>query len=288
MVDPNKEYEIFANGHRQFLTASSRKKVMNAELRVADAYNCFDAEISSLAGKKNNATNHVSSQDVKDVKEVVEGSGGASRRKKRIIMSNEDSSASRLLASSYMLPEAVSSDLDMSTNAQSPFGRDGIVTLRVRSLKGKSLPEFSEGDSIIGCCKLQASAKGKKKKRNREKKRMANDFASQSDEEEEDLDEGYDSDGEEEYTDDEDYETDCEEDDDSDSRERKKKPEGGKNKNRRKTNYSCTFKIDSIYWGTASYVNLLLDGSSSRNGGGNNRSQSDRNCFVVCKVLKSF
>jgi len=42
MVDPSKNYEILANGHPSFLTKACKKKVLEANLHMAESFNVFE------------------------------------------------------------------------------------------------------------------------------------------------------------------------------------------------------------------------------------------------------
>lgn len=295
MLDPGKQYEIFANGHPNFLTSACRKKVLEASLHSADAFNTFeDTSVTALQmrnrfGDDDDDAMHttITEQELLEVRQASNMDSNTSARERamlrRRINANPESRGARLLGSSCRLPEPV------SEFAEGARGRDKIVTLRVRALPGKTLPEFFEGDRIIGRYRvlgrgMRGKRRGSKRKRTGKKKKRRksgsdDDKDSDSDDDDDDDDEVSEDSDDDGYDDDDisDDESTDDDDDGSPSKNRKRK--------RRRRYRTKIFRILSIHWGLVSYVNLLLQGSSARRGGGNDRSSSDKNCFAVCEVL---
>ena len=127
-------------------------------------------------------------------------------------------------------------------------GINEMVTLRLRAFsKERDIPDLCEGDVMVGICRR---AKRKKKKIQAREDDIQDHGGGSGDDRRSSMDE--DEDGEDgEYS-------------------------RGK---------EITFKIASIHWGLAPYINLLLHGADARKGGLSGRSASSRHAFAVCEVV---
>jgi hypothetical protein len=257
MVDEGGRFEIFPNGHPKFLTRASKLKLRDAQLQSAMSFNVYED-----MGKRQ--TVYVSEKDVGDVMEAVEGGDCAGlsfdrsygdsdevsrsmkrmRKKRRAIVYGvggssrggvKRSGASELLLhGNDCLPEPVG---ELECSGGSSGGADRrLVTLRLRALNGKTMPELAEGSVVVGMYKRREDGGGS---------------GSESE------NSGH---------------SDNDDDDDGENRARRQ--------------HSRAFKILELYWGYKSYVNLVLEGSCARECGGGARSSSDRNCFVVCEMVR--
>ena len=150
-------------------------------------------------------------------------------------------------------------------------GRAGcVVTLRMQAVRGREIPELSEGDTLVGYFFLgRAAAKGTGRKgttRGGSKRDDDGDDASSQ----QSL--SSDSSGD-------DAEDSSSSDSGSRSDERRKR-------RRRRRRGACTFRILSIQWGLMPYINLQLQGAAARRGGLAGRSSSRTRCFAVCELVR--
>lgn len=245
MVDPLKQFEMFPNGHPRFLTKGSKVKILNAQMHFASTMGCFD-----YGTRQPTQTAHVTEQDVADLNAALGSTEGISRsarlRKRKAIASNPESNAALLVSSSETLPEPV---WDMGIEADP----SSVVTLRVRSIAPPimKLPDFSEGDIIVGIVQL-------KRRRARGSEDGSEDEGADKDREDEDATAT--SNGEDD------------EDDEDDTG----------------TNPVRVFRVHGVYWGIRAYVNMVMDGLASAEvrRAAAARSRSENNCFLVCSVVK--
>ena len=256
MLDPTLHwFEMFPNGHPRFLTKASRLKIMRAQLQNASTMGYFEAG-SLQPTRRVNASEH----DVADVESALGWNAyqqGRSRSAaKAAIRRNPESSASLLLESCKALPEPVW-DLGIEDTS-------AVVTLRVRCIgkKGKSLPDFAEGDMVTG---IEARRRANKKGRGQD--RSDNDDDDDYDEDDE-FNVGGGSDHEEVPGD--------ANDDDSRLRPRRAK--------RKKEAISRVYRILAVFWGTRAYVSMMVDRDSKPV----LRTRSEgHNCFLVCSLVKA-
>jgi hypothetical protein len=251
MVDDGGTFEIFPNGHPKFLTRASKLKLRGAQLQSAMSFNVYED-----MGKRK--TVYVSEKDVGDVMQAVEGGDGAGlsfdrsygdsdevsrsmkrmRKKRRAIVGGRGGASDLLLRGNDCLPEPVG-ELECSGGSSGGGADRRLVTLRLRALKGKTMPELVEGSVIVGLYKKSGDGGG------------GGDSSSG-----ESQDSGVSDD------------------------------DGGGGGHRAQRQHSRAFKVLELYWGYKSYVNLVLEGSCARECGGGARSSSDRNCFVVCEMVR--
>jgi hypothetical protein len=283
MVDERGRFEMFANGHRMFLTAASKRKVKESQLQDAENFNLFVSDGGSEM--------HVSERDVADALDAAGGNdndygeevagenrmrrtSAASfarrrrRRQKQAFGSSSSSSSvdagNQLLSACNSLPEPVD-ELECSG------GR--MVTLRLRALRGKSMPDLSEGDVIVGMYTRGGSGGG-----------MAGgtrDTGSSS------LlsSESGGGDGDDASSRSSSIAS-LSSSSSSDEAEGGRGRRDGQREDNQKRLHRRVFRILDIHWGYKSYVNLVVDGSSARRGGGGGRSASDSNCFAVCEMIR--
>ncbi len=115
------------------------------------------------------------------------------------------------------------------------------MTLRLRALPGKDLPELFEGDRIVG---RYRKSKGVRKGKGRRRKGDASEQDEvSSDDDEDDEDDDGELDGEYKSLDDDSMD------------------EDGHRKKRRQGFRIKIFKVLSIHWGLMPYINLVLEGS---------------------------
>jgi hypothetical protein len=144
--------------------------------------------------------------------------------------------------------------------------RGRLVTLRLRSLPGREIPELFDGDRIVAKYKNAKKTGKKSKKASKE----ADEDAEESSQEEHGDEASVDSEDSDLYSEGEDQ-------DDGSSKSKRK---------RKKLAYHTKiFKVLSIHWGLMPYINLLVEGAASRGGGSSNRSSSNKCCFAICEMI---
>lgn len=139
---------------------------------------------------------------------------------------------------------------------------------------------FNEGDVIVGVTDVGS------RKKSRRKKKDGVDFSDDDDEDGGSDEEGFDSEGEYGSGGDEDDEDGNESDelildDEEKGTKREKNAQSKRNRIRTHTNI---FRVCAVYWGNKAYVNMMVDGAAAKVP---SSVAADKNCFVVCRLLKA-
>jgi hypothetical protein len=184
------------------------------------------------------------------------------------ILSDPSTRAAHLICSNATLPEPV-----MEFGPRT--GGDRLITLRLRALNKKVLPEVFDGDIITGTYYSSSTKRRRKKQTGKSKQRKGDT----------DMDNSSSDSSSDDDNDDQDEESESQSSDDSDSGSEDR--QGRQKRKRRKKIHTHVFRILSVHWGLKAYVNLVMEGASARRGGGNNRSTSEKNCFAVCELVGS-
>lgn len=273
MTDSTKTFEIFANGHTQFLTKAIKRKLFASGMASAHEFNLVGGDVGGHEDRF---------QHVRDTDE----DGGRGR-------SNEV--VQQIAAACSTLSEPYSEFVGGEGGVE--HLNTCLITLRLRSLNGRELPELSEGDYITAHYAFKP----------RDNKAKDDSDDTDSDDDEEGSSHGEqgkrrgsskrkhttkkgdgDDDGNEDSSGDEDVESSGSDSDEASS-DASGDENGNKRRRRRQKNKmrvkEYVFKVLSIHWGLMPYINLILKGGSSRKGG----RSTGGNChaFAVCELIDS-
>jgi hypothetical protein len=130
MVDAEtgRRFQIFLQGHPKFMTRAAQRKVLASKMLEAGSFGAFTASDGKQCSVDETAMAMASSEDPRQ------------RRKARAQARNNPAlGIGKLMGSRNFLPVSEMTDQ-----------RDTLM-LRIRAFPGQSLPEFSDGEVIVGC-----------------------------------------------------------------------------------------------------------------------------------------
>ncbi len=99
-MDPSKKYEIFANGHPNFLTKACKNRVLEANVHMAENFNCFNESepAGMMDGQGDSREVHIADEELR---------GAMVNRRRRRAVQEAGSRGARLIQTSTRLPEPV-------------------------------------------------------------------------------------------------------------------------------------------------------------------------------------